>query len=81
MIYIIRKTWKTDRLSNKSNFSLNNFFRILKMKEHFYKLELSVLYKVLSVFHTNYLHKDLKNSLSDKINDSSLDQEVNDDLE
>jgi hypothetical protein len=37
-VYVIKKTWKTDRLSNKLNYPLARPFKITRIAGHLYRL-------------------------------------------
>ena len=81
MVYVIKKTWKTDRPSDKLDYPLAGPFKILKMAGHSYRLELPTSYRIWPVFHADRLRKDPGNPLPGQINAEPAAEEVNGELE
>jgi hypothetical protein len=80
-VYVIKKTWKTDRPSDKLDYPLAGPFKILEMVGHSYRLQLPASYKIWPVFHADRLRKDPDNPLPGQINKESDAIEVNGELE
>jgi hypothetical protein len=80
-VYVIKKTWKTDRPSDKLDYPLAGPFKILEMVGHSYRLQLPTSYKVWPVFHADRLRKDPGNPLPGQTNPEPDAKEVNGELE
>ena len=63
-IYIIKKGWRTDRLSDKLDYLLTGPWKILKQIGHSYELEVPQGFQIHSVFSADRLQKDPENPLS-----------------
>ena len=55
MIYIIRKDWVIDWSSIKLDSQNADLYKILKIKDHLYIVNLSSYMKMNNMFHTDYL--------------------------
>ena len=64
MIYIIRKDWVIDWLSIKLDNQNANLYKILKIKDYLYIINLSSYMKINNMFYIDYLQKASDNSLS-----------------
>ncbi len=80
-VYVIKKTWKTDRPSDKLDYPLSGPFKIIKMVGHSYQLELPASYRVWPIFHADRLRKDPGNPLPGQVNKKPEATEVNGELE
>jgi hypothetical protein len=80
-VYVIKKTWKTDRPSDKLDYPLAGPFEILEMVGHSYRLKLPASYRVWPVFHADRLRKDPGNPLPGQVNPEPGAEEVNGELE
>lgn len=81
LVFIIKKSWRTDRPSDKLDNPLAGPFRITRMVGHSYELELPQSYKVHNVFHADRLRKDPSNPLVGQHNDPEPPIEVDGELE
>jgi len=81
MVYVIKKTWKTDRPSDKLDYPLAGPFRIIQMVGHSYELDLPPSYKIWPIFHADRLRKDPGNPLPGQTNEEPDSMEVNGELE
>jgi hypothetical protein len=81
MVYIIKKSWRTDRPSDKLDFPLAGPFKILEMVGHSYRVELPTSYRVWPIFHADRLRKDPGNPLPGQINAPPPALEVDGELE
>jgi hypothetical protein len=80
-VYVIKKTWKTDRPLNKLDYPLASPFEILNTAGYSYCLKLPTSYKIWLIFYTNRLRKDLNNPLLSQVNPELKAKEVNGELE
>lgn len=80
-MFIIKKLWRTDKLSDKLDYPVAGPFRILEMMSHSYKLELPFFYYISSVLHADRLRKTDNNPLSGQVLTPSPAVKVNGDLE
>lgn len=80
-VYIVKKTWKTDRPSDKLDYPLAGPFRIIEMVGHSYRLELPASYRVWPIFHADRLRRDPGNPLPGQVNKELDATEVNGELE
>jgi len=80
-VYVIKKTWKTDRPSDKLDYPLAGPFKVTKMVGHSYQLELPTSYKIWPIFHADRLRKDPGNPLPGQVNMEPDTIKVNGELE
>jgi hypothetical protein len=80
-VYVIKKTWKTDRPSDKLDYPLASPFEILEIVGHLYHLKLPASYRVWLVFYADRLCKDPGNPLPSQVNPKPGAEEVNSKLE
>jgi hypothetical protein len=80
-VYVIKKTWKTDRPSDKLDYPLAGPFKIIKMVGHSYQLDLPPSYKIWPVFHADRLRKDPDNPMPGQTNPEPDAMEVDGELE
>jgi hypothetical protein len=81
MVYVIKKTWKTDRPSDKLDYPLAGPFKIDKMVGHSYQLDLPPSYRIWPIFHADRLRKDPANPLPGQTNEEPGSTKVNGELE
>ena len=80
-VYVIKKTWKTDRPSDKLDFPLAGPFKIAEIVGHSYRLELPTSYKIWPILHADRLRKDPSNPLPGQVNREPDAIEINGELE
>ena len=78
---MIKKTWKTDRPSDKLDYPLAGPFRIIQMVGYSYELDLPPSYKIWPIFYADRLRKDPGNPLPGQTNEEPDSIEVNGELE
>jgi hypothetical protein len=79
-VYVIKKTWKTDRPLNKLDYPLASPFKILSIARHSYRLKLLISYKIWLIFYIDKLQKDLNNPLLNQVNLKLKAKEINNKL-
>jgi hypothetical protein len=80
-VYVIKKTWKTDKPLNKLDYPLAGPFKILSIVRHSYCLKLPTSYKIWPIFYADKLRKDLDNLLLNQVNFKLKAGKVNSELE
>ena len=80
-VYVIKKGWRTIRLSDKLDTPVAGPWKILKKVGHSFKVQLPPRYKLHPVFHADRLRKNPDSPLLGQHNKPENTQEVNNELE
>lgn len=80
-VFVTKKTWRTDRPSDKLDFPLAGPFQIVSKEGHSYKLDLPKSYRINPVLHADRLRLDTDDPLPGQYNEPEPPTEVNGELE
>jgi hypothetical protein len=73
LVYITKKSWRTDRPCDKLDNPVAGPFRIMGKKHYSWVIDLPPSYKIYNVFHSDRLRKAAENALPGQLNENDPD--------